>query len=318
MARGENLTDLTRRLVAATPVRAKSLIVTVFGDSIAPHGGTVWLGSLIRLVDPLGLNERLVRTSVLRLSRDDWLRSTPIGRRSYYRLTESGHRRFESAHRRIYARPEADWDGSWTCALLGLAGMEAAARDKLRRELTWLGFGSLAPNCMIHPSADADAVRHVLQDGGGGDHAVMMTAVAWPDQSPERAHDLVRQCWDLDQLSDGYRDFLDRFRPLLRALQGAGPFDPQSCFIVRTLLIHEFRRVLLRDPELPRELLPEDWAGIAARRLCRDLYRLTQDPAEAHIMAVLETADGPLPEAAPYFYRRFEEPEEDEAERRSA
>ncbi|MCE9569640.1 MAG: phenylacetic acid degradation operon negative regulatory protein PaaX, partial [Rhodocyclales bacterium] len=30
------------------PTRANSLIITVYGDFIAPHGGTVWLGSFIR------------------------------------------------------------------------------------------------------------------------------------------------------------------------------------------------------------------------------------------------------------------------------
>ena len=46
------------------PVRANSLIITIYGDSIAPHGGSVWLGSFINLVKPLGINDRLVRTSV--------------------------------------------------------------------------------------------------------------------------------------------------------------------------------------------------------------------------------------------------------------
>ena len=35
-----------------------------FCDAILPRGGRVWLGSLIRLLEPLELNERLVRTSV--------------------------------------------------------------------------------------------------------------------------------------------------------------------------------------------------------------------------------------------------------------
>ena len=48
-------------------LRAGSLITTVFGDAIAPRGGTVWLGSLIRALDGFGINERLVRTSVFRL-----------------------------------------------------------------------------------------------------------------------------------------------------------------------------------------------------------------------------------------------------------
>ena len=78
-----------------------SLIITIYGDFIAPHGGTVWLGSFIRLVQALGLNERMVRTSVYRLSQEKWLVSQQLGRKSYYSLTTSGRRRFEHAYRRI-------------------------------------------------------------------------------------------------------------------------------------------------------------------------------------------------------------------------
>jgi phenylacetic acid degradation operon negative regulatory protein len=41
---------------------------------------------------------------------------------------------------------------------------------------------------------------------------------------------------------------------------------------VRTLLIHEYRRVLLRDPNLPEALLPAGWPGLQARALCESLY----------------------------------------------
>ena len=88
-----------RHAVAALPrrlkPRAKSLIMTVWGDAIAPHGGTVWLGSLIRLLAPLGLNERLVRTGVLRLVRDGWLAAEPLGREAGQlreRVHAPGHR----------------------------------------------------------------------------------------------------------------------------------------------------------------------------------------------------------------------------------
>src|ERR1700760_1992542 len=50
------------------PPRARSLIVTVWGDALAPHGGEVWLAGLIRLLAPFGINERLTRTSVFRLA----------------------------------------------------------------------------------------------------------------------------------------------------------------------------------------------------------------------------------------------------------
>jgi phenylacetic acid degradation operon negative regulatory protein len=75
--------------------------------------------------------------------------------------------------------------------------------------------------------------------------------------------------------------------------------------VVRTLLIHEYRRVILRDPLLPESLLPPNWPGSAARRLCRTLYQVTHRQTEQHLVATLQTPNGPLPEAAPYFFARF-------------
>ena len=95
--------------VRQRPIRAGSLIITVYGDAVAPRGGTVWLGSLIKVLGPFGLNQRLVRTSVHRLMRDDWLVSEQVGRRSDYSLTDTGRRRFEEATRRIYAPPLLKW-----------------------------------------------------------------------------------------------------------------------------------------------------------------------------------------------------------------
>ena len=103
-----------RHALAMAPPKAKSLVVTAWGDSIAPHGGAVWLAGLIRLLAPFGINERLVRTSVYRLAQDGWLSARQDGRRSLYRLTRQGQRRFEHAYRRIYApSTTAPWDGGW-------------------------------------------------------------------------------------------------------------------------------------------------------------------------------------------------------------
>jgi phenylacetic acid degradation operon negative regulatory protein len=72
--------------------------------------------------------------------------------------------------------------------------------------------------------------------------------------------------------------------------------------VVRTLLIHAYRRVLLRDPRLPATLLPLDWPGAAAYALCRDFYRLTHRAAERHLLATLQDASGTLPPASAAFH----------------
>ncbi|MDO6749310.1 phenylacetic acid degradation operon negative regulatory protein PaaX, partial [Gilvimarinus sp. 1_MG-2023] len=97
-----------------TPMRATSLVITIYGDAIEPHGGTVWLGSLIKLLEPIGINERLMRTTIFRLTQDGWLMSDKVGRRSYYSLTDPGRRKFKKAFRRVYSSKSAAWDGSWS------------------------------------------------------------------------------------------------------------------------------------------------------------------------------------------------------------
>ena len=91
------LDSLITRFQQQKPIRASSLVITLYGDTIEPHGGTVWLGSLIKLLEPMGINERLMRTTIFRLTQDNWLTSDKVGRKSYYSLTGSGRRKFEQA-----------------------------------------------------------------------------------------------------------------------------------------------------------------------------------------------------------------------------
>ena len=296
--------DWIARFLAERPVRANSLIITVYGDMIAVHGGTVWLGSFIRLVQPLGLNERMVRTSVFRLVKEKWLVAEQIGRRSFYSLTAAGRRRFEHAYRRIYDVPHADWNGEWQLVLTGGA-LRPAQRDALRKELLWEGFGNIAPGVLAHPSANPESLMDILEDSGARDKVVVMQARALGGAVNKPLQELVHDCWGLATLAADYKRFIERFRPALQAMRGARNLDPQQCFVLRTLLMHEFRRVQLRDPQLPQQLLSAHWPGHAARQLCRDIYLLTQVCATRHLMAVLQTAQGPLPAAAPYYYTRF-------------
>ncbi|MCF8197819.1 MAG: phenylacetic acid degradation operon negative regulatory protein PaaX [Sulfuritalea sp.] len=286
------------------PTRANSLIITVYGDFIAPHGGTVWLGSFIRLVQPLGLNERMVRTSVYRLSQEKWLVSEQLGRKSFYSLTTSGRRRFEHAYRRIYFEPQDVWAGEWQLVMIP-ASLTGAPRDSLRKDLAWAGYGTLATGILAHPSGDTDALLDILQETGAHDKVVAMKAANISSLSSKPLQELVHECWNLDALSAKYLDFIELFRPALRTMRTAHNLDPEQCFLVQTLLMHAFRRALLNDPQLPSQLLPTNWSGGVARQLCRELYSITYPHAQKHLLSVCETANGPLPPAAEYFYERF-------------
>src|SRR5215813_10874850 len=129
---------LLRHFRTQRPLRGGSLLITIFGDAIAPRGGAVTLGSLIELAAPFGLTERLVRTSVARLAQDDWLVARRDGRRSEYRLTPGGQQRFAEATQRIYSKGRDSWDGQWSLLVLPANGGKRQRPEKLREALRWL------------------------------------------------------------------------------------------------------------------------------------------------------------------------------------
>ena len=302
-----SLKQVTQNLVeqfrSRPTIRAGSLIVTVFGDAIAPRGGTVWIGSLIRVLDDFGISERLVRTSVFRLVRDDWLEVDQVGRRSYYSLSNSGARQFEQATLRIYGDPRQSWEGDWCLVLL--AGLDGEQKEAIRRELGWIGFGAISSNVLAHPTPDLAEMDATLKRAGIDRQVVVMRGSTLGKKQDEAMRALVRTSWNLDEIDQRYADFVEQFRPLYRAVQKTRSVDGRLAFQVRTLMIQEYRRILLRDPLLPAELLPAGWNGTPAYQLCRNLYRAIYAPADEFMSAEFETADGPLPPPAPEFYRRF-------------
>lgn len=294
---------LVAEFAARRPIRCPSLIVTLFGDVASQHGGVVWLGSLVAALGLLGIDERLVRTSTFRLVQEGWLEASREGRRSYYRFTAYGRREYARAARRIYARERPAWDGSWT--LLLPVAVPDAQRDAFRRSVRWAGFGNLAQNVFAHPGRDTTAIGEVLAELGLAEKVVVMQAGTDALQSDRLLREVLWTNWQLGELAEAYQRFVRRFRPLRAALARSRRENPEDCFMVRLLLVHEYRRILLHDTDVPAELLPRDWPGHEARRLAAELYGRVSAGSLAYIAARLEGASGPLGPPAESFALRF-------------
>jgi phenylacetic acid degradation operon negative regulatory protein len=269
------------RSLASDPPRAKSLLVTIFGDAIQPHGGSIRLKGLIDLLAPFGVNDRLVRTCVFRLVQEQWLRPSKHGRESSYRLTESGRRRFALAYDKIYRRPTATWDGRWMLVALPVNGIAEHLRPRLRRELEWLGMRQLTPNVFTHPQMSEAAVGEVLDRLHARQNLIVCRVIEFGAFG--NLADLVKQSWDLEVVMKGYRSFLRRFGLLRRLAAERGRIEPQEWFVIRTLVIHAFRRIVLHDPLLPAELLPCPWIGARAYALTGEIYQSSLAASEKHL-----------------------------------
>lgn len=303
MKRSAQIGAWIQKFLSADPPRAKSLVVTIFGDSIAPHGDSIWLQSLIDLLRPFGVNERLVRSSVFRLVEEEWLAAERHGRRSRYAFTSSGRKRFERAHDRIYFRTEGRWNGEWTVVIAPSSEIASARRAALRRELLWEGFGVLCPGTFAHPSGDRRALEEILERTRTGPKVVVCTLRDSGLAGTRRLPTLISMHWELQSVLTAYRRFIGRLQPVMGLLLHGNALTPEQAFAIRTLVIHAYRRVLLHDPLLPAELLPDEWPGRKAYDLCRSVYQMTYLDAEQYMRSVLGPAAVPQPAA--YFRDRF-------------
>jgi phenylacetic acid degradation operon negative regulatory protein len=292
--------ELVARFRRQRPLRGGSLIVTLFGDAIMPRGGAVALRSLIELAAPFGLNERLVRTATARLAHDGWLEGRRKGKLSEYRLSKNGRERFAEATKRIYSEPDAQWSGRWT--LMVVPPMRAIERRAIREELVWRGFGEISAAVFAHPEFDSRTLHTQRRSAGLLSKVIAFDAALSADDAPQR---LIHLGWDLNDLGLRYQRFVKRFGPVASELGRQRNIGPQGCFLVRTLLIHEYRRLHLRDPLLPAQLLRADWPGAQAADLCREIYARVFALSEIHLSSVATTLAGPLPAADPSIMQRF-------------
>ncbi len=301
----KQVSNLLEEFSARKPIRTGSLVITLFGDVVSPHGGAIWLGSLIRILEPFGLNHRQIRTAVFRLVKEDWLVATQVGRRSYYSFTEAGRKHYEKAARRIYYAGRQPWDGKWTLVLPSLCNQEE--KEQLRRELSWLGYGALLPGLLAYPSADRQSLDETLMELGLTGKTLVFIAATEELASREVLRQLSHDCWDLGEIERRYQHFIRRYHPVYRALKSAKKTDPGQSFQARALLIHEYRRIHLQDSDLPAELLPPNWSGAAAYNLTKNIYRAVREDSVEYLMNNMETLEGRPREPAAEFYSRFDE-----------
>lgn len=293
------------KLLDRVKISPKALISIIYGDMLVPHGGTVWLGSLVKLAGLFGVVEYLSRTSALRLVHDGWLHPTRIGKLSFYSMTEDHITRLKEHYPRVYGPPLKTWSGTWYLLLTGASGLSRKEVVDLRQSLRWHGVGQLAPDVFISAAETVDAIELILQELNLRDKAEVMRAESILPKDAILLRSLVKRAWDVDQISRLYEGFLKQFRPIRLAFDEGATLDPERSFILRVILISQYRSIVLQDPRLPKELLPEPWVGSQAFTLCKSLYQSLLVSSESYLREVVRTADGPIGQAGDLLYKRF-------------
>lgn len=173
-----------------------------------------------------------------------------------------------------YVLPAAGhvWQETLIGALETLDHKTPAARRALARSVAagWLSTERHGRRSRVHLSpatagSVADVVSFHAEIGDVGDPLKV-----------------VAEAWDLDRVSEAYRDFIARFGRLR-------PGSRQAMFRAQTQLVHEWRRFPFLDPDLPADMLPARWPRKRAHDLFGERHAQWHHAAQEHF-AALEAA----------------------------
>lgn len=249
-----NFEDLVAIFIADKTPQVWSLLVTVFGD-LAQDDGVELSGALVSdLTRRMRVKPEASRVALHRLRKDNWINSRKQGRASLHRLSEQGWAETRAASPRIYAETSQD-KTLWLC--LGNPSNAGSPEDACvtSRKSTHLWLEDRQPE-----TDDVFATKL-------GDYNSV------PDwmRSQFVGPDVV----ELGQSAHAVLSRLDR------TLGEINDVSPNDTIVLRVFVVHTWRRLILRVPELPDGLFPEGAKVSECRALKnRLLARLPKPPLD--------------------------------------
>jgi len=280
---------LIKSLQQDSSLKVWSLIVTFFGDAIVARGGNVSARTVQTVLSGMGIGAGAVRTAFSRLASDQWIFRHKIGRESFYELVVDGYQPFKSASVRIYSPSHSSMDlqnkRNWTVAVKNPATKTnsiSVSGDGMR----------ITSNCWLFDTIKPDTKKKLQRDG-------FMLLTGDLADLPEWVTDKLLP----NTVSQGYVLLEQRFSSIKRA----DKLEPLESLVLRCLLIHQWRRLLLRSQALPSEMLPDTWPETRCREFVSNLYHMLLPGSEAWLDEYAACADGPLPAPSVDVRLRFTE-----------
>jgi len=239
--------DVTAPTVAAFAglggQRVWSLMISLFGDLAQGKDDAIDGPVLSAIMALLGVRPEANRVALHRLRNDGWLQSHKVGRISQHSLTPQGRAESAAASPRIYAAPPDLSDG-WQLVLTEANGAE----DRLREA----GFIAVMPRTFV----------------GHGKAKAPEDCVALPGTTPP---EWLRRAVEPTSLKEDYEALHRALLSIQTTLPKAEALSPLDIAVLRCLIVHNWRRLVLKHPALPGGLIRADWAGYRCHLLVDDL-----------------------------------------------
>ncbi|MBU1084892.1 MAG: PaaX family transcriptional regulator C-terminal domain-containing protein [Candidatus Beckwithbacteria bacterium] len=200
-----------------------------------------------------------VRDAAIRLTRSGSLDKITRGNQSSFRLTGLGREKLLN-QLPVYRGQRKVWDRIWRIVIV--EGMGSESRQ-VGSSLGRLGYKRVARGVYVTPFSVSQETKSLFLAKKWQEKAQIIESrkmILGDDLK------MARQLWQLDQTGMGYLELINKADRLLKLARQNIVLLQQSKGGFKEVFDRYFY-LLLKDPGLPRKLLPPDWQADKAREL---------------------------------------------------
>ncbi len=262
--------DITKKLIedlnSINKPRVWSIVITIFGDCAILRGGTIAMSELQEITTLLQIEPGALRTAMSRLAKENWVVRKKVGRNSFYKLSSDGFKSFSEPTSKIYAKDEIKADEGF---FLGIKEATIMSEAKVFTEfLRRTGSICLSKNIFFIP-------KNYYSDDFLKKHNVFIVK-GFEKNLP----DWVGEKLFPNQIKRSLLGLMKKYKYLNNESASNKIHSPSDALIIRILLIHEWRRIILRLPTNPLTFSPADWPLEDCRHLVKSIYQKVIPPSE--------------------------------------
>lgn len=163
------------------------------------------------------------------------------------RITKEGRAKLESLLPK-YQKPKK-WNGNWYLVSYDIPEYRKKLRNLLRVALKRLGFGQAHKSLWISPYNFLGEIDKIVKEYNLGPYVIL----AISDRVGTRPSKvLAEKVWGLNKINEEYKKFIEKAK---------------SKKLSKMEIAFLYLSILRKDPQLPNDLLPEDWQGEQASKI---------------------------------------------------
>ena len=248
---------MIQNLHANGRLRVWSLVVTILGDVVQPRGGVISMSDLLALTDHMKIDSGAIRTALSRLSKEKWVVGKRTGRNSSYAFGSKGRESFEPASERIYAGVSTTMTDEWVLAVL--PPLRAKKRQSIQEALQKTNALQSATGFALWSKPNTPSQEILSNLDCLCFEGTLKNVPAWvkSELAPPEAEIVMQK-------------FIAKYSDLRDLPPDLSPLD---AMVARILMLHDWRRIVLRYNPVPQALQPDQWSMPQAHALVADCYK---------------------------------------------